>query len=146
MFRIVSNPSRNVAMAMFVLLLGVIAIAPVMAVPAHASDPKDTLRADWVTMIDILQVTDVGAARDYAKWVDGIAQQHGVEVTQVYEVLDTPYGDLNAQIVFLMRAPSNAEMGAMANDREYKKKIKKRDRIFNMATVQRLILEPIIID
>ncbi len=106
---------------------------------------KDPAKAEWVTLIDIHNVDDMAAARDYAAWVAGVADRNGVEILQIYEVLETVQGDQRADVVFFFRAPSPEQLGALGADAEYAARVPERDRAFRMDELRRFAVKPIII-
>ncbi|MEM8798187.1 MAG: DUF1330 domain-containing protein, partial [Pseudomonadota bacterium] len=107
------------------------------AVFAESPDPRDPSRAGWLTFIDIHKVSSDAEAREYAEWVKPLAEKHGVELIQVYDVVSVEAGDLQGEWIYLFRSPNPETFGALLNDPEYAANIPNRDRIHDMAWVKR---------
>ena len=110
---------------------------------ADGYDPKDPAKADWLTFIDIHQVSSEEDAMEYAAFVKPLADKHGVELIQVYDVLSVEAGDLDGEWIYLFRSPNPETFGALLNDPEYAANIPNRDRIHDMEWVKRFLLKPI---
>jgi uncharacterized protein (DUF1330 family) len=102
-------------------------------------------KASWPTMLDLHNVNDVAMARDYARWLDGVASRHGVELLQIYEVVGTPKGTEAAAVVFLLRAPSPAAFVASVEDPEYVARVPQRNQTFRMDEVRRFVVKPLLV-
>lgn len=125
--------------------LTALAITAAFATGALAQDydPQDPAKADWLTFIDLHQVSSTEEAMDYAAFVKPLADKHGVELIQVYDVVSVEAGGLEAEWVYLFRSPDPATFGALLNDPEYAANIPNRDRIHDMDWVKRFLLRPI---
>ncbi|MEM0949504.1 MAG: hypothetical protein AAGK37_19045 [Pseudomonadota bacterium] len=110
---------------------------------ADGYDPKDPAKADWLTFIDIHQVSSEGEAMEYAIFVKPLADKHGVGLIQVYDVLSVESSDLEGEWIYLFRSPDPETFGARLNDPEYAANILNRDRIHDMDWVKRFLLKPV---
>lgn len=101
-------------------------------------------RADWPTLLDLGNVVDMPAAREYATWLDGLAARHGVEVLQIFEVTKRLKGSELADVLFLLRAKDMSAFAATVNDPEYLARVPKRNETFRMPEARRFIVKPLL--
>lgn len=105
---------------------------------------RSSERADWATMIDLGNVADMPAAREYATWLHGLASRHGVEVLQIFEVTKRLKGDEYTDVAFLLRAHEMSAFAATVNDPEYLARVPKRNETFRMPEARRFIVKPLL--
>ncbi|SHH80807.1 DUF1330 domain-containing protein [Cognatishimia maritima] len=128
-------------------IIKVVAVAAAISVAtvtaSFATDPQDPTKADWLTFIDIHQVTSKQEALEYAEFVRPIAEKYGVDLMQIYDVVSVEAGDVEGDWVYLFRSPDPQTFGALLNDPEYAANIPNRDRIHDMEWVKRFLLKPV---
>jgi uncharacterized protein (DUF1330 family) len=101
-------------------------------------------RADWPTMLDLGNVADMPAAREYATWLDGLAARHGVEVLQIFEVAKRLKGNEHTDVLFMLRAREMSAFAATVNDPDYLARVPKRNETFRMPEARRFIVKPLL--
>lgn len=100
--------------------------------------------SNGITFVELHEVSDMAAARDYAKWAEPIMTRHGGKIIGSYEVVNVVKGMNKPGIVWIYRFADEAGMQAVGTDPEYQANIPNRNKIFNFNSNQLFAVKPIL--
>jgi uncharacterized protein (DUF1330 family) len=99
---------------------------------------------EGMTFIELHEVSDMAAARNYAKWAEPIMARHGGKIIGSYEVTNVVKGMTKPGIVWIYRFANEAGMQAVGSDPEYQANIPNRNKIFNFNSNQLFAVKSIL--
>ncbi len=110
------------------------------AVQTRAAEPD----SKGMTFVELHEISDIAAARDYAKWAEPIMTRHGGKIIGAYEVTSVIKGMAKPGIIWVYRFANEAGMNAVGTDPEYQANVPNRNRIFNFDSNQLFAVKSIL--